>query len=136
MTGKRILQRQAERTQRHLELVLSGIELDFADYRLHDRSLSVKEQVIHLCECYQALLTTINAQTHEWGGYVPPTIEWPAIKDHMFVLREQAYRAILEDPEDRLQGFLSNIVGHDSYHIGQLVALRLMFESDWNETNW
>ena len=126
VTGKEILERQSARTFHHLTLVLGDLDEQEADTRLHRGARSIREQVVHLCESYHALTTTFGGGKHDWGSYVAPISEWPAVRDLAFLMREEAYGAILNDDQERLQGFLSNILSHENYHIGQMVAIRLV----------
>lgn len=134
MTVSDILRRQSERACTQLESLFSGIQPADADFRVHDRAMSIAEMATHLCECYQALLSVSKGEIHEWGTYTSPFANWDASRKLLFDLRREAMTVILSDPEERLFGFLSNIIVHDSYHIGQLTLTRLALDPDWIPT--
>ncbi|HWD41163.1 MAG TPA: hypothetical protein VG944_20105 [Fimbriimonas sp.] len=131
MTAKELLQSQMNDVGGQLQRAVEGVTSEQASIKMHPEAMSVTEQLAHLSEVYQAVLTILAGGKHEWGSYVPPSTEIGALNESCFSLRKQAVEAVLAK-EENLQTGSDFIVGHDNYHVGQLVTTRLGFDPAWN----
>lgn len=130
MTARELLNHQIEDAGYQLEKVLDGIDGSL-DSKLTPASMSPRETVAHLGECYTAVITETAGEKHQWGSYSPRTTEWPALWIEVQELRKQASAAALDKAgwESHASAFLP---AHDYYHVGQLAALRLVKDADWD----
>ena len=55
MTVVEVLEGQMRRAGEQFAAVLGGLAAEEAEFRIHGRAMRIREQVVHLCECYQAL---------------------------------------------------------------------------------
>ena len=87
----------------------------------------------HLSEAYTALIASCNGEKHEWGSFSISDKATENLVATFFALRDQATAALLaKDDDDSLKHGYNFIVGHDNYHVGQLVLSRLQAQPDWN----
>jgi hypothetical protein len=94
---------------------------------------SPREQLAHLWEVYQAVLTLAAGGKHPWGEFeIPDSIKSNAYEECMRA-RQAACEKILElDEEQALKFGMDFIVEHDAYHVGQMCSMRLALDPEWN----
>lgn len=130
MTAKDLLKHQFDDSMYQLEQVFAGID-DSLDAKLTEHAYSPRETAAHLAECYAAMYTTCMGGTHEWGTWKPQSTEWPALWTEMKELRARA-EAVAIERENWETHALAYGPAHDYYHIGQIAALRLVKDPEWN----
>lgn len=87
----------------------------------------------HLCEAYVALLAYTKGEKHEWGSYAIADKSTDSVLATYRECRKNAVDAIMaKDDETSVKHAYDFIVGHDNYHVGQLVLSRRQAEPDWN----
>ncbi len=130
MTTKELLQHQIDDAGYQLEKVFDGVDASL-DAKLTEKSMTPREIAAHLGECYTAVITEAGGGKHSWGTWTPSTTEWPALWNEVKGLREKAASAAVnkDDWEAHTNAFLP---AHDYYHIGQMAALRLVQDSEWD----
>jgi hypothetical protein len=95
--------------------------------------MSPREQLAHLCEVYHAVAIEAEGGKYEWGTFKLASVSWDDLVAEMQRLRQVAVEAVLTKEDDKaLHVGTSYIVEHDHYHIGQLVALRLVADTEWD----
>jgi hypothetical protein len=137
MTAKELLQIQFDDAGYMLDKAFDGID-ESLDAKLTEQSMSPRELAAHLAECYTAILSETKGEKHQWGSYKPQSSEWPALWNEVKDLRARATEAAVnkEGWEAHANGFGP---AHDYYHVGQLVALRLTKDPEWDPLsiyNW
>lgn len=98
-----------------------------------DPMTSARAQCEHLSECYVAIQQIMNGEQYEWGSYEAKkgTLE-ESVKE-MFKLREDAETKLFSlETDEQMQEHEGFFVGHDHYHIGQLVILHLSVDPQWD----
>lgn len=116
-----------------LKGVFKDMPVDIVDLKLNPGLMSAADTAAHLCEVYTAVLAMSKGEEHAWGTYVAPTSDWAEITALMWKLRAEAIEAVAGMPEDKaISTALDYIAGHDFYHVGQMVGLRIAFQPDWN----
>jgi hypothetical protein len=117
-----------------LKACLNGMPEAGWSARLSDQTMTPLEMVNHLTECYQAFnyLAANGEHYKDWGSYEGPTDANEA-QARMWAEREKAGASVTADSSDEvLSGASGYISHHDAYHIGQLAAIRMMVDPDWN----
>lgn len=115
-----------------LEKVLGGLDETTVDRKVCPAAMSAREMVVHLTECYLAAVTEAAGQKFEWGSYRPEDQSWPTVMAEFKAKRAEAVAAVSGDDEKRVKLASAFIIGHDYYHVGQLVLHRLEFTPGWD----
>lgn len=124
---------QLEATAYQLDNVLEGLEGDQWDAKVREDLMSPREVVGHLIECYIAAQKHATGEKHDWGSYLPPSDDAEELVTEMRSERAKACEALLaKGDDDSLRAATDYIVLHDAYHVGQLAALRLGLDPDWD----
>lgn len=124
MDAVALIQNQVEESGYQLSKVLEGLAGEQWDAKLNDESMSPREAVAHLADCYAACQTP-EGQEYAWGSFAVPSDADEAVAT-MMAERQKAAAHVLAQPAERA-GKLATayIVLHDAYHVGQVAALRL-----------
>ncbi len=132
MTAAELLKKQVEESGFMLTQVFEGVTEETADAK-NANLMTPRETALHLCECYLMLETRVRGEEYKWGTFAPSGTTWSEIQSELFQIRGRAAEAALTKGDDqslwRLNGI---IVGHDQYHVGQMCAIRLASDPDWN----
>lgn len=111
-----------------LSKVFEGISGEQWGAKVTDESMSPRETVAHLCECYVAVQAGLEGQEHSWGTYTIPEMSDDALPTFLAESRQKAVNAIVSSSNPKAPSLASAYVTlHDAYHVGQLVTLRLGF---------
>lgn len=116
-----------------LDKVLEGMSDELFETKLVPSSMSPKEIVAHLYECYVAFLSKAEGKDHLWGEYKVPDEVAASPCTPAFAKRAEAVKVALETDDLALQKVAMDYIAlHDAYHIGQMASLRLEREEGWN----
>lgn len=118
---------------KQLSTVFDGFPEALMDERLHEGTMSPRETLVHLCECYHAYALQAKGQKHSWGTYSEPDQSSEYLRLRCMELRNACIESGLahESEEIRLE-CMDYVALHDSYHIGQIASLRIARQPDWN----
>lgn len=130
MTSKELLQHQFDDAAYQLEKVFDGID-DSLDFKLTEQSMSPRETVVHLSECYVATVKDVNGEQHSWGTFQSSATDWASTWAEFNDLRAKATAAVLASDGAETKGH-AYIVAHDFYHVGQLCQVRLVRDPGWD----
>lgn len=132
MTAKELLNNLIQNAGFQVSQCCAGVTEEQADLKLNDDTMSFRVTIAHLCECYVAVQEAAAGKEHEWGTFTPRSSAFGPLLEEWNELRAQAKATVVSD-DDKLIGLGSDfIVGHDYYHVGQLVSLRRSFDKEWN----
>ena len=132
MTAKELIQSLVDNAGFQIEQCCAGITEEQADLKLHDDAMSFRVTMAHLCECCVAAVETAAGREHAWGTFEPKSAAFAPLMDEWRELRKAATEVVVSDDE-KLIGLASDfIAGHDYYHVGQLVSLRVSFDKAWD----
>ena len=139
--------RQARTVGRQIQRAVTGLSEDEADFRFGEGLMSVRDTLVHLADNCLALSTELEGNAHEFGKWRPGGEGLAHLVHEWCDLREQA----LEKAWDRLRSvdldapmkvsfatwpgwkvLTEWVVMHDAYHLGQICALRLAQDPDWD----
>lgn len=115
-----------------LEGALAGIDPDKVDLKLHAGAMSVREQILHLTECYEAAQKDAAGESHEWGSYRSPVSDWNEQLGIMRQRRKEAIALLADGSDGAITRVVDHVAAHDFYHVGQLVVTRRWIEPIWN----
>lgn len=132
MDSDSTLQRAMAVAGRQLDKCFEGWPEQGWDTALYPGGLSARDTVSHLAECYVAALAVARGQEHQWGSFQSSAADAEAKLAEMRELRAQATAALTGETPESLQAGLDYIALHDAYHVGQLCALRLSVQPDWD----
>lgn len=113
--------------------VLEGISGDQWDARLVPSTMSPRETVEHLAMCYEAFKTEATGGKWDWTAPFDLGITDPgALVSKMLALRDEAVElAKASDDPKVYEHVLDFLLSHDSYHVGQMAALRIAQDPSW-----
>lgn len=131
MTEKELLRHQIDDAGYQLDKVFEGIEEASLDYRLTEHAMTPREIAAHLCECYVATSAAAAGTEHSWGTYTAPDTSWPALWNTTKSLRAEATETAL-NTADFATKVHSFVIAHDYYHVGQMCAVRLVRDPEWD----
>lgn len=132
MTASELLTNLMTNSGSQLAACIQGVTEDQSDHKLHEDAMSFRVTLAHLCECCHAVLEHAAGREHEWGTFKPQSSAFAPLVEEWKGLREKAVAAVTSDDDKLIELGADYIVGHDYYHVGQLVTLRLSFEKEWN----
>jgi uncharacterized damage-inducible protein DinB len=120
-----------EATAKQVHACLSGLSADHWDAKPLAPIGSPREIVNHLCDVYRAVVAQAQGSEYEWGSFALP----PG-SDPLSVWREERNRAVESlakaDAEAATNLGIQYIALHDAYHVGQLCAVRLALDPEWD----
>ncbi len=127
-----LLKHQIDDSAYQLEKCLNGFPVESYDTKPVASGMSFREMTVHLLEVYHAAAKMAKGEKHEWGSYVAPELSDEDMLSALTSLRATAVDLLLEAGDSGIHTASAFIVGHDYYHVGQLVTLRLAVQPDWD----
>ncbi len=133
MEAAELLREQLDDARYQLEMATEGMSEDQMDHRLSPTSMTPREQIAHLCEAYQALITLFEGGKHQWGAYDAGDRTTGPLKAHAWDLRGRAIEAAFaKGDRDALKHAHDYVLAHDYYHVGQVCAVRVALDPAWD----
>ena len=131
MDGLTNLRALLDDAQYQLEQVVSGMTESQLDHRLAPTSMTPRETLVHVTECYVAGRAAGEGEEHEWGSYQAVGSDLPSLLEAYRTERAKAVQELVVADEGRIR--VANwLIGHDHYHVGQLAATRLATDPEWD----
>lgn len=91
------------------------------------------EIVTHLTDCYVAAQAVCRGEKYEWGSFVMPKVGTEEMIGVLMSERDKASTALLAiGDESAYKNLTQYIVLHDAYHVGQVAALRVARNPEWD----
>lgn len=133
MTGKELLQYQLNTVGHQINKCIEGLDESQVDAKANEQSMSAKETLIHLTECYLASQAALRGEDYAWGSYQAPDSSWAAVLGAFQSTRGNTVHQVIESTSDKALRIGTDYMAlHDAYHVGQMVTLRLTLTPDWN----
>jgi hypothetical protein len=133
MTPKELIQYQMDDAGFQLSKVLEGLTEEQMDAKVCGSTMSPRETMAHLCDCYQAVITETAGGKHEWGSLQIADSSSDALTAFLWDMRKRAVEAVMASDDDKwLRGAYGYICAHDCYHVGQLATLRVERTPGWD----
>lgn len=131
MTARELLLKQLSDSENQLVQAMAGLDSEHAEARVNPEGRTIRELVVHLGEASLAMLAAYEGREHEFGSWTPEDRSWAGTKAAWKQLRDEAVAKLPEDDES-LWAAAQYLVGHDYYHVGQIVAARLDIHPEWD----
>ncbi len=133
MDAAALLKYSLDASHFQVQACYNGLSPEAAQARPIAAMMTANEQLEHLCEVCQAVLTQAAGGTHAWGEFVIPE-EWKQDRMGTYTaLRQKAVETLVSDPQEpHLKMGINYLSLHETYHVGQLVTLRLTLDPEWN----
>jgi uncharacterized damage-inducible protein DinB len=112
-----------------LEKSFEGLPSELNDKALATGLMTPRETLAHLYEVYVACLTEASGGKHDWFEYKLP--EDVAANPGEFVWNKRSEVVALAKADEsgaHSKALMDFVVIHDSYHVGQICALRLALD--------
>lgn len=142
-----LILRQAHTVGVQVERAASGLTEEQADFRLGEGLMSVRQTLIHLADNCLALNAELDRRPYEFGAWQPSDVGFPALVQEWKDLRKSVLEKVADcfreiDLEAPMKVSFATwpgwkvlsewIVMHDAYHLGQICALRLAQDPQWD----
>ncbi|HVT14154.1 MAG TPA: hypothetical protein VHE55_17970 [Fimbriimonadaceae bacterium] len=133
MTGKELLQYEIEQVGKQIDACLDGM----SDAAFHSpcapNGMTPCQILEHLSEAYVAFAAVSKGEKHSWGSFSVHDKSKENLEKVFRECRDAASKAALAGEDDETQKHAYDyIIGHDNYHVGQLVLGRMSVELSWN----
>jgi hypothetical protein len=133
MTASDLLRFEIDNVGHMLTACLDGMPEAGMDTPCGPGAMTPRDLLEHLGEAYVALVASCRGDKHSWGTFRIADKSSENLKKEFFRLRAEAITAVLAKGDDAsLKHAYEFVVGHDNYHVGQLVLSRLQVQPDWN----
>jgi DinB superfamily len=116
-----------------LEKVIEGLTEAEVDFKPLPTLMSARETVVHITECCVAAKKHLVGETHDWGTYQPDDTAWHSLTSALWSELSSATESILAAEDEALViRTLPYLAPHTYYHVGQIAAIRLALNPEWN----
>ena len=113
--------------------------MEHAEARPNPEGMMVREMVVHLGEAAVAMLKNdkltddelYEGKEHEFGTWTPEDRSWGGAKAAWKAKRDEEVAKLPED-DNSMWAAAQYLVGHDYYHMGQIVSARLTVRPEWD----
>ncbi len=132
MTARELIEKQLEESGYQFNACLKDLTEENFEAKPVAAMMSLKEIVEHCMEACQAVITGVAGGKHDWGTFQTPALPMTQLIEHFNILRGQAVSAGLSKFDDGAHWLSDYLVLHETYHVGQMVAIRLTLDESWN----
>jgi hypothetical protein len=123
---------QAEDCLHQLSACFKDVNDEHATQKPVECMMSIRETALHLMEAYTAIEKAAKGEKHEWGSFRDPGGDFASLIEKFHTARAVAVAAALASMDTNQSLIKDYVIGHDYYHVGQLVSIRLMLDSNWD----
>jgi len=135
MTTAEFIKKMCDVEGHHVANAVAGLSDADLDAKPYDGMMSIREMLAHLTECYFAFLEYADGRKYDWSArtFQPDSLDTEPLLAQWNSLREKAVERATasDDPQVHLHA-VDFITSHDEYHVGQMCAIRLRLQPDWN----
>ena len=133
MTTVELLEYELGQSAKQIDACIEGMAEEGFDAKCNPQAMSPREILEHLSEAYVAFAAAMKGEEHEWGSFSIPDKSTANVKSVFRDLRAKAASAALaSDDEKTAKAAYDYLIGHDNYHVAQLVLTRLQVEPGWD----
>jgi hypothetical protein len=133
MNTRELLQYEIGQVGKQLEACFNGMSEAAFDTKCSENAMTPREIIVHLAEAYLAFMAVARGEKHNWGSF---TVEDKTTSNLLSVFRDIRTKAVemalASDDEAVSKEAYDYIIGHDNYHVGQLVQSRTLVDLDWD----
>jgi hypothetical protein len=133
MTAAELMAFQIKEVESQLMRAYDGLPENVWDMKLLPDGMSPRRILEHLAECCTAATTEMRGGKHNWGTYKASDTSPQGLMETWKALRQEAVDTMLSNPTDKvLTDCVEYLCLHDAYHVGQLAAIRMQGQPDWD----
>ena len=133
MTAQELLLQQLEDAGNQISRFCEGASEAVLDHRNTPNAMTAREQIEHLCECYQAYAMHAAGTKYKWGTYQAKSTATASLLNELAEQRAKAVQLVQNDASDEnLKQAHMYVLAHDYYHVGQMCQARLAVQPDWD----
>lgn len=115
-----------------LNACLNGVSDELSTQAPLNGVMPIREMVVHIAEAYLAIVAGSKGEKYEWGSYADPGGSFSDLVVTVNGLRANAAEIALAQLEEHPEYARDYLAGHDYYHVGQLVSLRMNLDREFN----
>jgi hypothetical protein len=132
MTAIELLRYEMDHVGKQIDICLDGMSEAAFSTKCAPNGMTPAQVVEHLADAYEAYLVTVRGEKYEFGSFViePKTPE--NLRRSWANQRAKAVAVAMAGDDKGMTEAYDYIVGHDNYHVGQLVLSRLQAEPEWD----
>jgi hypothetical protein len=131
MTIRDLLVAQMDESGYQLNACFEGMTAEQIDSNPVPNAFSPRECLEHLLEVCTAVQAMSEGKQHEWGTYVAPKLGALELLEHFRTERTKAVETAITSIDTNHNLASDYIVGHEFYHVGQMVTARLTLDPNW-----
>ena len=131
MTAPDLLRSQIDDVGRMLRRTFEGLDDSNCDFK-SGNLMSPREQVTHLCVVYMGAKDVAAGRQKDWASYQVNEPSWAGLLAAFDSLRSEAVNAFDLENEESMKHASDYLIGHDHYHVGQMCAVRLAMDPQWD----
>ena len=133
MDTTEVLKYQMETCAKQVDAVFDSLPDNLWDHKTSEGCMTPRETVVHLAEAYVAAGKHMSGEEHEWGSFRLEASDPSELMRAMRRERQLAVEAILSGDADKApEAATQYLMLHDAYHVGQMCALRVREEPEWD----
>ncbi len=132
MTARELIEKQLDESGYQFNACLMGLTDEDFEAKPIAVMMSLKEILEHCMEACQAVITGVEGGKHSWGTFQAPALPMQQQIEHFNILRGHAISAGLSKIDEDAQWLNDYLVLHEVYHVGQMVAIRLAIDANWD----
>ena len=133
MDTRELLQYELDKVGKQIDRCLDGLTEAGYDTKCAVKGMTPREMLVHLAEVYEAFMASMRGETYEWGSYKLEDTSTQNVRRVFSKGRSKAVEIALASLEDKvIKGTYDYLVGHDNYHVGQLVLSRMQVDAEWD----
>ncbi|MBS1728318.1 MAG: hypothetical protein JST51_16480 [Armatimonadetes bacterium] len=132
MTGKAFAETLLEESDFQFMACLKGLSESDFEKKPVEHLMSMKECLEHMTECCLAVQTISRGEKHDWGNYKFPKGTMSELIALYQSERAKSSAIALERFEEESHFAKDFFIAHEFYHVGQMAAVRMALEPDWN----
>lgn len=126
MSVQDFLKTQLDDSGKQINAVFENFPADKWQEKVTAESMSAAETANHLADCYNAFLTSAAGGKHEWGSTKIEDQSPEGLIQAMSDLRAKCAEQAINSDDPKVHHMASEYVClHDTYHVGQMVTLRM-----------
>jgi uncharacterized damage-inducible protein DinB len=112
---------------------LEGVPEDAWNKKPLATTMSLREQVVHLCHAYTAVMEHLKNGSFDWSApFTIPNINDEGLPGYLEIERQRAVDGLTQSAEPQDEMALDYIVIHDAYHVGQIAVLRHAIDPEFD----
>jgi hypothetical protein len=133
MTTSDLLKYELEQVGLQIDRCIVGMSEAGLDTKCSPNGMTPREILIHFADCYEAFLAHARGEKYAWGRFKLEDTSTDNVRRVYVEARARAVEVALSAEYDHIvQAAYDYIIGHDNYHVGQLVLARMQSDPDWN----